>query len=82
MGTILQHQGLRTGRLDKGGRGIYLLGPECALIHDRARAYEIPTLRQGLSGCPHCYPQKVRNAHDAHNEPDFEEEEARQDEAE
>jgi hypothetical protein len=54
VGTILKRLGFRTERLDAGGRGIYLLNGECARVHRVARAYGVPSLREGLPGCPHC----------------------------
>ena len=56
VGSILKHLGLSTTRLDSQGRGIYLLGPGCSLIHRLAQAYSVPAIREGLPGCPHCHP--------------------------
>jgi hypothetical protein len=54
VGARLKQLGFRTTRLDSAGRGIYLLKEQCAHIHKLARAFGIPTLHQGLPGCPHC----------------------------
>lgn len=54
VGAKLKQLGLRTTRLDSAGRGIYLLTKQCALIHKLGRAFGVPTLREGLPGCPHC----------------------------
>jgi len=54
VGAKLKKMGFRTTRLDSAGRGIYLLKEQCAQIHELARSLQVPTLREGLSGCPHC----------------------------
>jgi hypothetical protein len=54
VGAKLKKMGFRTTRLDSAGRGIYLLKEQCAQIHELARSFQVPTLREGLSGCPHC----------------------------
>ncbi len=54
VGGKLKGLGLRTTRLDSGGRGIYLLKEQCARIHELGRAFGVPTLRDGLPGCPYC----------------------------
>lgn len=54
VGAKLKKLGFRTTRLDSAGRGIYLLKEQCAQIHELARSLQVPTLREGLSGCPHC----------------------------
>jgi hypothetical protein len=68
VGTILKKLGFRTTKLDKNGRGIYLLNGQCARIHELARSYGVPTVaRGGLPGCPYCHPP--RNCeHDAQDE--------------
>jgi hypothetical protein len=55
-GTKLKQLGFRTTRLDSAGRGIHLLKEQCARIHKLGRAFGVPTLREGLKGCPHCNP--------------------------
>jgi hypothetical protein len=54
VGAKMKHLGFRTTRLDFAGRGIYLLTEQCALIHKLGRAFGVPTLREGLPGCPYC----------------------------
>jgi hypothetical protein len=54
VGGKMKGLGFRTERLDSGGRGIYLLNGQCARIHELGRAFGVPTLREGLPGCPHC----------------------------
>lgn len=54
VGAKLKQLGFRTTRLDSAGRGIYLLTEQCALIHKLGRAFRVPTLCEGLPGCPHC----------------------------
>jgi hypothetical protein len=54
VGAKLKQLGFRTTRLGSAGRGIYLLTTQCALVHKLGRAFGIPTLREGLPGCPHC----------------------------
>jgi hypothetical protein len=54
VGAKLKKLGFRTTRLDSAGRGIYLLKEQCAQIHELARSLRVPTLREGLPGCPHC----------------------------
>lgn len=53
-GGRLKKIGLRTGRLDSSGRGIYLLNGQCARIHELGRRFGVATLRNGLPGCPYC----------------------------
>jgi len=54
VGGRMKGLGFRTTRLDSGGRGIYLLNGQCARIHELGRAFGVPTLREGLPGCPYC----------------------------
>jgi hypothetical protein len=54
VGAKMKQLGFRTTRLDSAGRGIYLLKEQCALIHKLGRAFGVPTLREGLPGCPYC----------------------------
>lgn len=54
VGGRLNKMGIRTMRLDSGGRGVYLLKDQCARIHELGRAFGVPTLREGLPGCPYC----------------------------
>lgn len=54
VGGRMKRLGFRTTRLDAGGRGIYLLNGACARIHKLGRAFEVPTVRQDLPGCPYC----------------------------
>ena len=54
VGAKLRQQGFRTVRLDAAGRGIYLLNGQCARIHELARTYGVPSVREGLPRCPHC----------------------------
>jgi hypothetical protein len=53
-GGKIKGLGLRTTRLDSGGRGVYLLKEQCARVHELGRAFGVPTLREGLPGCPYC----------------------------
>ncbi len=52
--AIMKKMGLISCRLDSGGRGIYLLREQCALIHRLGSHYGVASLVQGLPGCPHC----------------------------
>jgi hypothetical protein len=54
VGAKLKKLGFRTTRMDSAGRGIYLLKEQCAQIHELARSLQVPILREGLPGCPHC----------------------------
>jgi len=54
VGGKLKTLGFRTTRLDSAGRGLYLLGENCKHIHELAKSYGVPSLREGLHGCPHC----------------------------
>jgi hypothetical protein len=54
IGGRLKNIGIRTARLDSGGRGIYLLNEQCARIHKLGRAFGVATLREGLPGCRFC----------------------------
>lgn len=56
-GGSLKKLGIQTTRLDSGGRGIYLLGGQCARIHELGRAFGVASLRQGLPGCAYCQGQ-------------------------
>ena len=56
-GGSLKKLGILTTRLDSGGRGIYLLGGQCARIHELGRAFGVASLRQGLPGCAYCQGQ-------------------------
>jgi hypothetical protein len=53
-GGKMKGLGLRTTKVDSGGRGIYLLSEQCARIHELGRAFSVPALREGLPGCPYC----------------------------
>lgn len=54
VGAKLKQLGFRTARLDGAGRGIYLVREQCAQIHRLGRDLRVPTLREGLPGCPDC----------------------------
>jgi len=54
VGAKMKQVGFRTTRLDSAGRGIYLLSEECARVHKLGREFGVPSLREGLLGCPHC----------------------------
>lgn len=54
VGAMMKKMGLVSGRLDAAGRGIYLLREQCALIHRLGSHFGVPSLVQGLPGCPHC----------------------------
>jgi len=54
VGGKLKALGLRTTRLDAGGRGLKLTREICARIHRAARAFGAPAIEKGLPGCPDC----------------------------
>lgn len=54
VGGKLKILGFSTTRLDSAGRGVLLLKDTCARIHDLARAFGVPTIREPLPGCPYC----------------------------
>ncbi len=54
VGSKLKLLGLRTCRLDAGGRGFKLTPEICARIHQTAKAFGVPAIENGLEGCPHC----------------------------
>ena len=53
-GSKLKVLGFRTTRLDAGGRGLYLLGKLRRQIHKLAHSYMVPSLQNGMPGCPDC----------------------------
>ncbi|SRR5713226_3437582 len=53
-GAKLKSLGFLTTRVDAGGRGLYLLQEDCERIHNSARAHGVPSLREGVPGCPQC----------------------------
>ena len=57
VGSKLKLLGLRTTRLDAGGRGLRLTREICTRIHRTARAFGAPATETGLPGCPDC--QKI-----------------------
>ena len=54
VGSKLKLLGLRTCRLDAGGRGFKLTQEICARVHQVAKAFGAPAIENGLEGCPHC----------------------------
>ncbi len=54
VGARLKCLGFRTIRLDSAGRGMYLLTPECKRVHELALSFRLPSLAEGLPGCPQC----------------------------
>jgi hypothetical protein len=54
VGSKLKSLGLRTCRLDAGGRGFKLTQEICARIHGAAKAFRVPAIENGLEACPHC----------------------------
>lgn len=54
VGGKLKTLGFRTTRLDSAGRGLYVLGETCKRIHELGTLYCVPSLKEGLPGCPHC----------------------------
>jgi hypothetical protein len=54
VGGKLKALGFRTTRLDSAGRGFYLLGENCKRIHELGNSYGVPSLKEGLPGCPYC----------------------------
>src|SRR5579872_2210643 len=65
-GSRLKLLGLRTTRLDAGGRGLRLTREICTCIHRAARAFGAPAAEKGLAGCPDCQQAlDQKNAHRA-----------------
>src|SRR5438067_9667006 len=62
IGTILNHMGFPTKKVDAAGRGIYLLNGECSRIHNLATDYGLPSVQEQFPACPYCHPSEG-NAH-------------------
>ncbi len=65
VGAHLRHFGIFTERLGSKGRGFYLTEKNRRLIHELARQYDVPSIRDGVKRCEHCIggqpSQKTKN---------------------
>jgi hypothetical protein len=54
VGELLRTLDIKTGRLDRNGRGVVLLRDLVARVHEVASDRQVPSLAQGAPGCAQC----------------------------